>query len=153
GTNGVILITTRKVNGEMPPTLDFNAYWTTQQMTRQPEFMNAEQYRQLVQQNKPGAVDFGGGTDWLKQSTQHPFSQVYNLSLKGGSRNTNYIMSMEYRDLNGVMQRSDNNVIYPRLEINHTMFDGVLKLNANINGYQQTHFTSDGGNYSGLIYR
>lgn len=153
GTNGVILITTRKVNGEMPPTLDFNAYWTTQEMTRKLEFMNAEQYRQLVQQGKPGAVDFGGGTNWLQQASQHPFSQVYNLSLKGGNRNTNYIMSMEYRDLNGVMKRSDNTVIYPRLAINHTMFDGLLKLNANINGYQQTHFTSDGGNYSGLIYR
>src|SRR5690606_24353832 len=35
GTNGVILITTRKVRGEVPPTLEFNSYWTTQQVTRE----------------------------------------------------------------------------------------------------------------------
>jgi len=153
GTNGVILITTRKVRGEMPPTIDFNAYWTTQRMTRELEFMDAAQYRQLVQQNKPGSVDFGQSTDWLAQTTQIPLSQVYNLSLKGGTQNTNYIMSLEYRQLNGVMKKSDNTILYPRLEINHSMFDGILKVNANINGYQQKHFAIDGGNYSGLIYR
>jgi len=153
GTNGVILITTRKVRGEVPPTLEFNSYWTTQQMTRELDFMDAAQYRQLVAQSKPGAVDFGNETDWLRQTTQTPLSQVYNLSLKGGTRNTNYIMSLEYRMLNGVMKKSDNTILYPRLEVNHTMFDGILKINANINGYQQKHFAIDGGNYSGLVYR
>src|SRR3546814_13612326 len=117
-------------------------------MTREPEFMNAEQYRQLVQQNKPGAVDFGSGTDWLQQSTQHPFSQVYNLSLKGGSKNTHYIKSMEYRGRNGVMKRSNNSVIYPRLEINNPMFAGILKRTEQLNTSQQTNYNDNGGTNS-----
>ncbi|MGV3558012.1 TonB-dependent receptor [Larkinella arboricola] len=154
GTNGVILITTRKVRGETPPTLEINSYFTTQRQTRQLDFMNADQYRQLVAQGKPGATDYGANTDWLKAVTQNPFSQVHNISLRGGSRSTNYIVSMEYRDLNGVMKKSDNTVLYPRLEVNHTMFNGILKFNANVSGYQQKHFAVDGGNsYSGLVYR
>ncbi len=153
GTNGVILITTRKVNGEVPPTLEINSYLTTQRQTRQLDFMDAAQYRQLVSQNRPGAVDFGHTTDWLRETTQNPFSQVHNISLRGGTRNTNYIMSLEYRSLNGVMKKSDNTILYPRLEVNHSMFNGILKFNANINGYQQQHFAIDGGNYSGLVYR
>src|SRR5690606_3427700 len=104
-------------------------------------------------QNKPGAFDMGANTDWLKETTQVPFSQVHNISLRGGTRNTNYIMSLEYRRLNGVMRKSDNNFIYPRLEINHTMFNGILSFNANVGGYQQSHFSVDGGTYSGLVYR
>ena len=153
GTNGVILITTRKVNGEIPPTLDISTYFTTQRQTRQLDFMNAYQYRKLVSEKKPGALDYGANTDWLKHVTQTPLSQVYNISLKGGTRSTNYIMSMEYRNLNGVLKKSDNSLLYPRIEINHTMFDGILKFNANISGYQQKHFAVDGGSYSGFVYR
>ncbi|RRB02412.1 TonB-dependent receptor [Larkinella rosea] len=153
GTNGVILITTRKVKGETPATVEINSYFTTQRQTRQLDFMNADQYRQLVAQKKPGAIDYGANTDWLGQVTQSPLSQVHNISLRGGSRLTNYIVSLEYRDLNGVMKKSDNVTFFPRIEINHAMFNGILKFNANLSGYQQKHFAVDGGTYSGLVYR
>src|SRR5690606_12871543 len=48
GTNGVILITTRKVNGETPPTIDVNTYFTTQKIAKRLDFMNATEYRELV---------------------------------------------------------------------------------------------------------
>ncbi|GAB4000153.1 TonB-dependent receptor [Spirosoma daeguense] len=153
GTNGVILITTRKVKGETPPTIEINSYVTTQRMTRQLSFMNADQYRQLVAQKKPGAIDYGNNTNWLDQVTQNPLSQVHNISLRGGSRTTNYIMSLEYRGLNGIMKKSDNITLFPRIEVNHTMFNGILKINANLSGYQQKHFAVDGKEYSGLVYR
>jgi TonB-linked SusC/RagA family outer membrane protein len=153
GTNGVILITTRKVKGETPAILEVNSYFTTQRMTRKLDFMDVNQYRQLVAQQKPGAIDYGHNTDWLKEVTQKPLSQVHNISLRGGSRTTNYIVSMEYRHLNGIMKKSDNSTLFPRIEVNHSMFDGLLKINANLSGYQQKFFSIDGGSYSGLVYR
>lgn len=140
GTNGVILITTKKVNGETPPTVDINTYFTTQIITKKLNFMNAEQYRRLVAENKPGAIDYGGNTNWFDEVSQTPFSQVYNISLKGGSKNTNYIANLNYRNLQGIMKKSDNKVLFPRLEINHSMFNGKIRLNANINGYQQEYY-------------
>nr|WP_295934025.1 SusC/RagA family TonB-linked outer membrane protein [uncultured Dyadobacter sp.] len=154
GTNGVILITTRKVKGETPATLEVNSYFTTQRLTRKLDFMNVDQYRALAAQGKPGAIDYGHSTDWLKQVTQKPLSQVHNISLRGGSRTTNYIVSMEYRHLNGIMKKSDNTTVFPRIEVNHSMFNGMLKINANLSGYQQKFFSiDDGGPYSGLVYR
>lgn len=153
GTNGVILITTRKVKGETPPTLEVNSYVTTQRLTRKLDFMDVNQYRVLAAQGKPGAIDYGHSTDWLSQVTQKPLSQVHNVSLRGGSRTTNYIVSMEYRRLNGIMRKSDNTTVFPRIEVNHSMFDGLLKINANLSGYQQKYFSVDGGPYSGLVYR
>ncbi|WP_262250117.1 SusC/RagA family TonB-linked outer membrane protein [Parapedobacter soli] len=153
GTNGVVLITTRKVNGEMQPSIDVNSYITTQRLSTRVEMFSPDEYRQLVSQGKPGAFDFGASTDWLDEVIQTPFSQVHNVSLKGGMRNTNYIASFEYRNLNGIMRKSNNVMTYPRLEINHSMFDNKLKFNVNILGYQQKNFAFDGNQYSGMIYR
>ncbi len=154
GTNGVILITTKKVNGETPPTVDINTYFTIQKITKRLNFMNAAQYRQLVAQGKPGATDYGGNTNWFDEVSQTPLSKVYNISLKGGSRNTNYIANLNYRDLEGIMKKSNNKVLFPRLEVNHSMLNGKLRFNANINGYQQKYYAgTDGGSYNPAVYR
>jgi TonB-linked SusC/RagA family outer membrane protein len=154
GTNGVILITTKQVTGDMPATVELNTYFTTQKMTKKLDFMDAGQYRELVAQGKPGAMDYGHETNWLDQVTQNPLSQVYNVSVKGGNRNTNYIASINYRDVDGIIKKSNNKMLYPRLEVNHSMFDERVKLNANISGYEQKFFSgSDGGSYRGDVYR
>lgn len=154
GTNGVILITTKKVKGETPPTIDVNTYFTTQRITKRLDFMNADQYRELVAQKKPGAIDYGANTNWLDEVLQKPFSQVYNVSLKGGTQNTSYIANVNYRNIEGIMKKSNNKILYPRIEVNHNMFDGKLKLNANLSGSQQQFFSgADGSSYRGDVYR
>lgn len=154
GTNGVILITTRQVRGETPPTIDVNTYVSTQRIAKTLDFMNASQYRQLVAQGIPGATDYGTDVNWLDQVLQRPASEVYNVSLKGGNRNTTYIASLEYRNLNGIMRKSNNKVFFPRLSVNHSMFDGKIKINANVSGYQQQYFAGNNGtSYRGDVYR
>lgn len=156
GTNGVILITTKKVNGETPASIEINSYVSTQQITKRLSFLDASQYRELVAQKKPGAVDNGYNTNWLDEVLQTPLSQVYNISLKSGSKNTSYVANLNYRDMNGIMKKSNNNMISPRLEVSHSMFDGILKLNANISGYQQEYYQgSDPSNadpYDNFVY-
>ena len=82
----------------------------------------------------------------LDEVTRTPFTQIYNISLRGGSRTTNYVASFEYRGLNGLIKRTNNQMFYPRVEITHRMFNNKLKLNASLSGYKQTYFSgSDGG--------
>ena len=50
--------------------------------------MNADKYRQRVKEGVAGAQDDGATTDWLDQVTRTPFTQIYNISLRGGSRTT-----------------------------------------------------------------
>lgn len=154
GTNGVILITTKKANGSTPTSIDLNTYFTIQKITRKLDFMNAEQYRELVAQNKPGATDYGASTNWLDQVVQTPFSQVYNVNLKSGTKTTNYNVNLNYRQLNGLIKRTDNKILYPRIEVNHNMFDGKLKFNANLGGFQQEYFAgADGSSYRADVYK
>lgn len=154
GTNGVILITTKNALGEMPTEVDVNAYISTQQIVKRLPFMNAEEMRQRVEEGVPGAQDDGANTDWLDEVTRTPFTQIYNISLRGGTKSTNYVASFEYRGLNGLMQRTNNQMYYPRVEITHRMFNNKLKLNASLSGYKQSYFSgSDGGSYNSEVYR
>lgn len=154
GTNGVILITTKNAQGEMPTEVNVNAYISTQQIVKKLPFMNAEQYRQRVKEGVAGAQDDGATTDWLDEVTRTPFTQIYNISLRGGSRTTNYVASFEYRGLNGLIKRTNNQMYYPRVEITHRMFNNKLKLNASLSGFKQTYFSgSDGGSYNSEVYR
>jgi TonB-linked SusC/RagA family outer membrane protein len=154
GTNGVILITTKKVKANTPPSIELNTYFTTQRITKKLEFFNADEYRQLVGQNKPGFTDYGYNTNWLDQVTRTPFSQVYNVSLKGASQNTSYVVNLNYRQLQGIMKQSDNDILYPRIEVNHSMFDGKLKLNANLSGFKQKFYAGSAlGGYNQDVYR
>ena len=154
GTNGVILITTKNTLGEMPTEVDVNAYISTQQIIKRLPFMNADEYRQRVKEGVAGAQDDGATTDWLDQVTRTPFTQIYNISLRGGSRTTNYVASFEYRGLNGLIKRTNNQMYYPRIEITHRMFNNKLKLNASLSGYKQSYFSgSDGGSYNSEVYR
>ena len=50
GTNGVILVTTKKGKLDTPAEVDFNALVSTQQITRTLPFLNAEEYRSIVAQ-------------------------------------------------------------------------------------------------------
>jgi len=154
GTNGVLLITTRKVKGETPATIEANSYFTTQAISNKLDFMNADGYRKLVTQGKPGAIDYGQSTNWIDEIFRTPLSQVHNVSLRGGKANTNYIANINYKSLEGIMNKSDNNVFTTRLEANHSMFDGKLKVNVNIMGYEQKYFAGgDGYSFRGDVYR
>jgi len=154
GTNGVILITTKKVNKDTPATIEWNSYVSTQVITKNLEFMNADDYRVLVAQGKPGAFDYGSNTNWIDEIFQTPVSHTHNISMKGGSANNNYIININYKALQGLMLKSDNNVLNARIEANQTMFDGKVKINANIMGYDTKYFSgASGSSFRSDVYR
>ena len=154
GTNGVVLVTTRKVRQETTAVIEWNSYVTTQSITKSLRFMNASEYRNLVAQGKPGAIDYGGDTGWIDEIFRTPVSHTHNVSMKGGNAQTSYIMNVNYKSLQGLMLKSDNEVFNARIEANHTMFDGKLKINGNMMGYDQKYFSGgDGYSWRGDVYR
>lgn len=155
GTNGVILITTRNAKGEMPTEVEVNTSIASQQITKRLPFYDAEGYRDLVAQGKVGAQDDGASVNWLDEVMQTPVTQIYNMSLRGGTKTTNYVASLEYRGIEGLIKRSNNEMIYPRVEVTHRMFDNVLKINTGLSGYKQSYFagSDDDNGYNNEVYR
>lgn len=152
GTNGVILITTRKSNGRTQ-SAEYSGYVSTQKIARKPEMLTAEEYRAL----KASGVafsDLGASTDWINEITQTPVSHVHNLSYRGGNPQTNYLVNVNYRSFEGLMLKSDNQVLNGHIDVNHSMFNGILKANFNIVNTEQNYTaTGDGFSFNGFAYR
>lgn len=150
GTNGVVLITTRK-KGNRPATLSYDGYVSVQTIARKLEFLDAADYRRLIQEGFfPASADYGTSTDWLKVISRNPVSHTHNITLQGGNAQTNYVASLNARQWDGLFKRSSNEQLTGRADINHSMFDGKLKLNVSVIGRNRTFF--DAPNYA-YIYR
>lgn len=154
GTNGVVLITTRK-KGARPATISYDGYVSIQTIARKMEFLDAEDYRRLIREGvfvptPDEKFDYGTSTDWLKEITRNPVSHTHNLSLQGGNAQTNYVATINYRKWEGLFKRSDNEQLTGRVDINHSMFDGKLKVNLNVIGRNRLYFSAP--NYE-FIYR
>lgn len=152
GTNGVILITTRKSNGRIQ-SVEYSAYVSTQKIARRPEMLTAAEYRQKLAEGV-AFTDLGASTDWIKEITQTPVTHVHNLSFRGGNPQTNYLVDLNYRSFEGIMLKSDNRALSGRFDVNHSMFNGLLKANLNlINTDQHYTTTGDGFSFNGFTYR
>ncbi|UII23433.1 SusC/RagA family TonB-linked outer membrane protein [Fulvivirga ligni] len=154
GTNGVILITTKRASGSLNG-LDYSVSFSTQQITRKPELLTAGDYQaQIAAGDRAAQWDLGSSTDWLDEITQTPFSHVHNLTYRGGNTTTNYLANINYRDLEGIFLKSDNQTFTGRIDINHAMFNDKLKFNLGLLS-SANNFTStgDGASFNGYTYR
>jgi len=150
GTNGVVLITTRKPNGNIEPTIDYSGSVSTQSFVNLPDMLNAAQYKEKIP-----LQDLGSNTDWMKEvSRSLPLSHGHNISLRGGNAKTNYLATLGYRQFEGVFLKSNNRLINGRIDINHNMFNNKLKLNFNIlNTDIRYNSLGNGNSFNTTIFR
>ena len=117
GTNGVIIISTKKAQGNTPLTIDVNSYISTQTISRKLDMLTADEYAELAKEGMKGALDYGSRTDWMKEITQTPFNKTFSMSLKGTSKNTSYVASLDYTSNEGIIKKSEVEVLYPRINV------------------------------------
>ena len=116
GTNGVILITTKRGKAG-----DFKVNYAYQYDLQTPpeslDVMNLQQYASMVKQYHILAggttpqefLDsslLGKGTDWQKELFNNAAMNKHQLNLSGGSGNTTYYLSSEYLNQEGVAEGS-----------------------------------------------
>lgn len=134
GTNGVILITTKRASGTDKSSIAYSTYVSTQTIARKLNMSSAEDFRAQVAAGlrKAEMIDQGASTDWLKEITRKPLSQSHNLTLRGGNATTNYLVSLNYNNQQGIFKKSYNQLFSGRADFNHNMFGNKLKLNINV---------------------
>jgi TonB-dependent starch-binding outer membrane protein SusC len=143
GNAGVIIITTKKGTPGRP-VVNYSAYGYTETWLNKPQVLNASEWRQLrtsfensgnslLQSKASSIVDFGHDTDWFNEITRsNPFSNVHNLSISGGSESTSYYGSVNYRDLQGFIIESNNNILNGRLSVTHSGLDDRFIVQMNL---------------------
>ena len=96
GTNGVILITTKR-GKKGTSAIDFESYYGFQEVSKKLDLLNAQQFGELVNESKINAgqlpvyvnpQNLGNGTDWQEELFRIAPIQNYQLSFSGGSEKT-----------------------------------------------------------------
>ncbi len=112
GTNGVILITTKRGKAG-DAKINYGGQYNIQTPPKRVSIMNLPQYAQMVIDYKAiagGTVReelldpsiLGPGTDWQNELFNNAAMQKHQLSLSGGNNTTTYYMSGEYLKQDGV---------------------------------------------------
>jgi len=142
GSNGVVLITTKK--GKQGRTnIDFGYYAGFSDPTKKGDFLNADQYRQLLDASfKYNNYDDGDyanaaemwkdyiGTDdwnsnnntsWVNEAFRKGHTQQYGLNINGGDAKTRFMLSGNYNNNDGIIINNRYVRTGGRLSIDHTV--------------------------------
>ena len=101
GSSGVILITTKKGVKDQPR-VDYRTYLSVESKARALEMADAAQYTSLPL--VASANVYGSDNNWLDELTQTAVGHVHNISASGGSNNTGYRASANYRNIDGIQK-------------------------------------------------
>lgn len=80
----------------------------------------------------PGAY-YEGNTNWLKEMTQNPITQQYDLSLRGGTENITYYVSLNNSNNQGIIKTGDSKLYGGRINLEANIRK-ALKFGINLSG-------------------
>ena len=154
GANGVVIVTTKRGKGDKSH-LDFNYFFGMQKATNIVKMLNAGEFASLhndimanagLAQN-PAYSDpasLGAGTDWLGELFNPAPMQNFSLSYSGNSAKTNYYVSGNYLNQEGIILNTGYKKITLQFNSDTRVFDR-LKFG---NSLTFNNDTKTSGNYS-----
>jgi Outer membrane receptor proteins, mostly Fe transport len=131
GSNGVILITTKKAQKDGTTHTSYSGVFAFDMMKKELDMLNAQQYRDLRSGSSVG-YDLGGNEDWLDAVSRTGFTMQHSLTMSGGNDRSNYRASFDSRDATGIDRRSGRKEYGARVSLNHTTASGLFTFTANI---------------------
>lgn len=132
GSNGVIVITTKKGAQDGRAHTTYSATLSWDKANRDLDMMTADDYRnQRIPSGDP-AVDLGSSFDLFDLVQQVGFKQQHTLTVSGGGANTNYRVTADYRNADGIEKRGNREEYGARATVNHTTKGGLLSMNVNV---------------------
>ncbi|MFT7269259.1 MAG: TonB-linked SusC/RagA family outer membrane protein [Roseivirga sp.] len=127
GSAGVIIVTTKKgTRGGKGLSAEYNGYVAAASVLQYQPVMTPGEY------TSAGGNDLGAETDWQKEITRTGITQVHNLSVSGGSENTTFRLSTNFRNVEGVLKKSGFDQINARASIDHYALNDKLNIKFNM---------------------
>lgn len=132
GSNGVILVTTKKGSKDGNTHTSYSGTFAWDKVNRELDMMNAQDYREVRLGWGDRGVDLGGNVDWLDAVTHTGFTMQHTLTVSGGNERSNYRVSADYRNANGIDLRSNREEYGARASVMHTTKGGLFTINLNV---------------------
>ncbi|PUZ22575.1 SusC/RagA family TonB-linked outer membrane protein [Chitinophaga costaii] len=151
GSNGVIIITTKKGTGDSK--MEYNGYFSVDQLTMKPDILSASEFRKYRVNASPSqGIDYGASTNWLKSVTRSAaYGQKHTLQISGGTPYDNFFASADYRNANGIDLRAYKKEYGARINLNHTSKSDVYTVSLNVAPRYMHTSNSDQGNFNNAI--
>ena len=132
GSNGVILITTKKgtKDGATHTTYQGNFSWN--HAIKELDMLSAQEYRDLRLANNDNGIDLGGNYDWWDGVTRTGFTMQHTLTVSGGNERSNYRVTADFRNADGIDIRSSRKEYGARATVNHTTKNGLFNIVMNV---------------------
>lgn len=132
GSNGVILVTTKKGSKDGNTHTSYSGTFAWDKVVKELDMMSAQDYRDVRLGWGDRGVDLGGNLDWLDAVSRTGFTMQHTLTVSGGNERSNYRVSADYRDANGVDLRSNREEYGARASVMHTTKGGLFTINLNV---------------------
>ncbi|MBD5233213.1 MAG: SusC/RagA family TonB-linked outer membrane protein [Bacteroidales bacterium] len=132
GSNGVILVTTKKGSKDGTIHTSYSGTFAWDVANRDLKMMDAQDYREVRLGWGDRGVDLGGNVDWFDAVTRTGFTMQHTLTISGGNERSNYRVSADYRDANGIDLRSSRKEYGARASVMHTTKGGLFTVQLNV---------------------
>jgi len=136
GSNGVIIITTKKGRKNMAPKVSYNGNVSLSLIKKYTDVLDGNEYRELVKEMYgEGSARYNllgkENTDWQKQIYRTAISHDHNVTVQGGFANVPYRLSVGYTGQNGILKTSNFQRVTTSLNLSPSLLDDHLKFNIN----------------------
>ena len=156
GSNGVIIITTKKGRKGQKPTVSYSGSVTISEKKNTIDVLNADEFRATVEKlYGKGSEAYSAlgtaNTNWQDLIYRTAISHDHNITVSGAAKSLPYRVSVGYTDQQGIVKTSDFKRATASLNLNPSFFKDHLTLNLNAKGmYARTLYT-DGSVVSSAV--
>ena len=136
GSNGVIIITTKKGRAGMAPKVSYNGNVSYSTKKKTLDVLDADEYRSFIKNyygadSEAAALLGNADTDWQEELFHGAVSHDHNVTLQGGLAHMPYRFSVGYTDQNGILKTSNFQRVTTSVTLNPSFFQDHLKFNIN----------------------
>jgi iron complex outermembrane receptor protein len=155
GSNGVIIITTKKGRKNQAPSISYNGTFSVSTLAKKLDLMDASEYAQFMKDkygegstqydglgwmkfNDDGTPNYAAGTydtDWQDEIYRNGISHDHNVTVTGGVGSNGWAMpyrvSAGYTNQQGILKGSDYSRFTAGITLNPSLLEDHLNLNVN----------------------
>ena len=146
GSNGVIIITTKKGRAGQKPTVSYSGSLTVSSKKKTHDMMDGNEYRAFVkgifgEDSDPYKALGTANTDWQDLIYRTAVSHDHNLTVAGSVKDVlPYRVSVGYTGQQGILKTSKYDRYTASVNLNPSLLDNHLTLNLNAKGmYSENH--------------
>ena len=127
GSSGVILITTKSGKGISQSGFEYRVYASNEEISNIIPMASTSQFL------SNGGLDLGSDNNWVDLVSRNATSVVHNLAFTGsGDNGLTYRASLNYRDVEGILNTSAYEQINGRISVSQSFLDDKVRFQGNL---------------------